>query len=234
MTAILDDRDYSVDAGRRAGGVGRQGELTWVRLRELEKADESTRKWFEQNVGAVLQLSNIQTGRESPTRPRITATLGELKLPLHSYGLGTSQVLPLLVELALALPHEVSKSRFLPRGSTPPKVVVIEEPESHLHPAAQKALAIAIVQFVAKGGKLVLETHSEIILRAIELEVALQHVGREQAVANWVDYRPEGLRGPHTSRVLHFEPEGQLEDDLPPTFDQIVTELVERRLLKGT
>lgn len=222
---IQDDRDYSQDSRRLDRSVGREGEFTWNMLQELEKSRVAS-AWLEKKAREILRIGQIRSDRDSPTQPKVTARIGDLELPLHSYGLGTSQVMPLLVQMAIL------QATDLPTNAGPQPLVIMEEPESHLHPAAQKALAKAMCEFVAAGGRLLVETHSEIILRSVELEIASRTIQAGNCILNWVDFR-----GPHRKDdlflVLEFSEKGSLSGDLPPTFDQVVTELVERRLLKG-
>lgn len=83
---------------------------------------------------------------------------------LPDVGCGVSQVLPVLVELFHA-----------PPGS----IILIEQPELHLHPSAQAALADVMIDAVQarENGKprniqLLIETHSEHFLRRLQRRVA--------------------------------------------------------------
>ncbi len=54
----------------------------------------------------------------------------------------------------------------------PGQMVFIEQPELHLHPMAQLAMGGLIVDAVARGVVVVIETHSHLVLRAIQVAVA--------------------------------------------------------------
>jgi hypothetical protein len=85
-------------------------------------------------------------------------------------GLGVSQVLPVLVALLTA-----------GQGDW----VFIEQPEIHLHPRAQVALAYLLAQTAARGVRVICETHSYLLLRAIQ-EVAVSTNAPKGAVGlNW-------------------------------------------------
>lgn len=228
---LVDDRQYHVDQGTLVG-VGPRGELTWVQLKELERLPKKFRDWFTSNVRSVLDLQNIKTKRDSPTRPKVTARLGNKDIGLHSFGLGTSQALPILVQMAVSLGK---RDRPLEPwgGIVPPAILIIEEPESHLHPRAQRALARALAEYVARGGRILVETHSEIILRSIEAEIASRTVPSTSAVVDWVDARHRRGKKTQTVRTFKFGKDGALAGDLPPSFDRIVPELIEERILRG-
>lgn len=72
-------------------------------------------------------------------------------------GLGLSQVLPLLVAL---------------RAAKRDQLVVIEQPELHLHPKGIYALADVLRAAVQRGVRIVIETHSELLLLGIQTLVA--------------------------------------------------------------
>jgi hypothetical protein len=215
---VADDRNYSVATDRMRSTVGRNGELTWVQLQQ-GFADPESRKRLEKSAKEVLGLSDVLSSREGIMRPRVTLRIGKKAFPLHSFGLGTSQVLPILVQLSIPSTNQGSQ------------LLIVEEPESHLHPAAQKALGIAFADFVLRGGMLIVETHSEIILRAIQLRMVEEPRLVTSCIVNWVD-----MRDPDSSlrtRTLQFDKEGKLQGELPPTLDQVVPELIEDRLLRA-
>lgn len=79
-------------------------------------------------------------------------------------GVGVSQVLPVIVEVFYA-----------PPGST----VIIEQPELHLHPAAQAGLADVLIDAIHaredsedRGIQLIIESHSEHFLRRLQRRIA--------------------------------------------------------------
>ncbi len=72
-------------------------------------------------------------------------------------GFGVSQVLPVLVALLVAKPGQL---------------VYIEQPELHLHPRSQYALAKILAETAKRGVKLVVETHSALLLLQVQTLVA--------------------------------------------------------------
>ena len=72
-------------------------------------------------------------------------------------GFGVSQTLPVIVALHAAAP-----------GQT----VYLEQPEIHLHPRAQVAMARVLAKAIQRGVRLIVETHSSLLLLAIQTLVA--------------------------------------------------------------
>jgi hypothetical protein len=79
------------------------------------------------------------------------------RLDLRQVGVGVSQVLPVLVRCLMA---------------DPGCVVLLEQPELHLHPALEQQLGDFLLHCSRAGRQLVVETHSEHIISRLRLRVA--------------------------------------------------------------
>jgi predicted ATPase len=85
-------------------------------------------------------------------------------------GFGVSQTLPVLVALLAAKEKQY---------------VYIEQPELHLHPRAQHKLAEVIARAVSNGVRVIIETHSAILIRGIQTLVVKGEIPREKVSLNW-------------------------------------------------
>ena len=85
-------------------------------------------------------------------------------------GFGVSQVLPVLVALL---------------ASESGQLVYIEQPELHLHPRAQHALAKILVDAAKRGIRLVIETHSSLLLIQIQTLVARGYIDPKLVGLHW-------------------------------------------------
>lgn len=73
-------------------------------------------------------------------------------------------------------------------------LVAVEEPEIHLHPAAQSRLCTLLCEVASEQGKqLMLTTHSEHIVVAFLTEVAQQHISPEQLAIYHFSESAEGM-----------------------------------------
>ena len=86
-------------------------------------------------------------------------------------GIGVSQVLPVLVAV---------------RASEPGQMVYIEQPELHLHPSAQVALASVLADAAKRGVRVVIETHSSLLLQAVMTLIAEEKLSHEGSDASLV------------------------------------------------
>ena len=106
----------------------------------------------------------LQVGRLSQPEP------AEDLVNIADVGFGVSQVLPVLVALLIA-----------EKG----QLVYIEQPELHLHPRAQYALAKILTETAKRGVKLVVETHSALLLRRVQTLIAEGNLAPDLVNLNW-------------------------------------------------
>lgn len=73
--------------------------------------------------------------------------------------------------------------------------LVVEEPDSHLHPEAQTQLAVRVVEALSDNPEahVLLETHSEVLLTAIQSEVAAGRIAPQDVACYWVEQDAEGV-----------------------------------------
>ena len=106
----------------------------------------------------------LQVGRLSQ------ATSADDLVSIADVGFGVSQALPVLVALLVAKPGQL---------------VYLEQPELHLHPRAQYALAKILAETATRGVKLVVETHSALLLRMVQTLVAQRDLDPDLVKLHW-------------------------------------------------
>lgn len=89
-------------------------------------------------------------------------------------GFDVSQILPVLVALLTAKPG---------------RLLYIEQPELHLHPLAQVKIAELLVEAANRGVRLVVETHSSIILLTIQSLVVEGAIEPKRVALHWFQRR---------------------------------------------
>lgn len=91
--------------------------------------------------------------------------VGGKRTILTDFGLGTNQVLPIIFSLAI---HKTAKDYHFEEYYSS-RTVVIEEPESNLHPALQSKLADLFVDAIKTFNlQIIVETHSEYLIRKLQ------------------------------------------------------------------
>ncbi|MCX7723354.1 MAG: AAA family ATPase [Verrucomicrobiae bacterium] len=128
-------------------------------------------------------------------------------------GFGVSQALPVVVAL-----HAAEKGQ----------VVYLEQPEIHLHPKAQVALAQVLARAVKRGIQVVVETHSHLLLLAIQTLVAEgKQLSPNQVKLHWFVREPGD--GTTTIKSADLDENGTF-GDWPEDFAKTVMELESRFL----
>ena len=116
-------------------------------------------KAFGSSSGLFEEVTPKRLGSEKPSDPfQIQVKGAGPAANLIDVGYGVSQVLPVLVDSVTA-----------PKTA----LVLIQQPEVHLHPRAQAALGSFFVHLAADEGRhLVVETHSDYIIDRVRMDVA--------------------------------------------------------------
>ncbi|WP_162244853.1 AAA family ATPase [Massilia sp. Leaf139] len=135
-------------------------------------------------------------------------------------GFGVSQTLPVLVALLAARKNQL---------------VYVEQPELHLHPRAQYNLGSIIASAVLERGiRVVIETHSSILIRAIQIEVAKQNLPASSVSLNWFTQDNEtGQTEINAAEVDKYGAFGEWPadfDDVTLAVEQLYLDVVEKAM----
>ncbi len=94
------------------------------------------------------------------------------KMDLAGKGMGTAQLMTLILRLGLDI------NLYSSRYSKP--IIIVEEPEQNLHPALQSQLADMFTQLYEDFGfQVIVETHSEYLIRKSQVIVAERYHSKE-------------------------------------------------------
>jgi predicted ATPase len=114
------------------------------------------------------------------------------KVLITDVGFGVSQILPVL-----------TLCYYVPEGST----VLMEQPEIHLHPSVQSGLADVFIDAVkTRGIQIILESHSEHLLKRLQRRIAEEHLSNEDAALYFCDMKA----GVSTLRTLDLDMFGNI------------------------
>ena len=113
-------------------------------------------KWLQ--ALDLVESFDLRTIDENQRLYEARATIGGVESSLADVGFGVSQVLPVVTMLL-----------SVPEGS----IILLEQPELHLHPNAQAALAdFMLYAAEARNLQLIVESHSEHIVRRFQRRIA--------------------------------------------------------------
>ena len=145
----------------------------------------------------------------------------KLKRDLTSVGVGASQILPVIVLCLAAKPGEL---------------VLLEQPELHLHPKPQQILGDFLLGISQTGRQLIVETHSEYLVNRLRLRMVEQDLD-EQPNSLKLLYAKRDDLGATTFDEIRPNKHGLFEggwpdgffDQTPQEAEKIVRAAVERR-----
>jgi len=101
-------------------------------------------------------------------------------------------------------------------------LLLIEEPETNLHPSAQYKLAKMFINAVNEGKNFIITTHSEHFLFGI-----LNSIARREISSNLLNiYYFSKSRGETKVRLLNIDEKGRVKGGLPGFFEEEIEELL--------
>lgn len=163
---------------------------------ERDRLEDEVARWAERVCGVRVRVVI------KPQRQVALETVSDnIRVNVTSDGFGVNQLLHLLTQLSLAGPNST---------------VMIEEPEIHLHPKAQKKLVDEVFIEASKKSQLILTTHSEHILFS-----CLNHICRGDLVPD-SDLRIWAFGGTgsqESPQALKITNDGMVVGDIPGFFD---------------
>lgn len=118
-------------------------------------------------------------------------------------GFGFSQIFPVLVQATVMQPASL---------------LIVEQPELHLHPLAQTQLADVFSQAVKEDKKYLIETHSEHLIRGLQVAISRHRIDSSTGLphdAIKILYIPEQ---PYTPFEIGFNEAGELNCKWPSGF----------------
>ncbi len=146
----------------RPNDVGQRGEFAIHALLAASKAQPDMETWVAswlKKMGLIhsFRLHLLAEGA-TQYKVRIKRQAESKEVLITDMGFGISQILPVLV-----------LCYYCPEGST----LILEQPEIHLHPSVQASLADVFIDAIQKRGiQIILESHSEHLLRRLQRRIA--------------------------------------------------------------
>lgn len=135
--------------------------------------------WFKNALNIQVKVSEIGEG-SGYYQIKIADNSGQTS-NLMDVGYGISQVLPIVTQMSKVTNESLERTEKIKKSknNTPiayPEMYIVEQPELHLHPNAQAELAslfaMSVQRKIDKNKKILIETHSEHIIRKIQLLIA--------------------------------------------------------------
>lgn len=170
-----------------------------LKISEIDRFSANCEEWLNFIIpGTRIQYS---VDIEKNITTLMLQNQGEFHLPVAT-GFGITYVLPIIVQALVASMIENS-------------ILIIENPEAHLHPLSQSRLGKFLALIAVNGVQIILETHSEHIVDGCRIQMA-----REKQCENMKILFFEKQDNNSICKNINIQNNGELEEWPEGFFDQ--------------
>lgn len=157
--------------------------------RQLSLFDEDSRSSTPESLVLLRELmgGNIRAGSEEDMVPTLNYEQSGHRLPIRR----TSSMVADLAPLAM----------WIDRLIRPGDLLIIDEPESHLHPEAIRLVARVLVRLVNEGIRVVCATHSSVLLHELSNCILRERARNTEQASDHVYLEADRLA--HTDIAVH-------------------------------
>ncbi len=220
------ERYYPI-LGEIAKDVGLRGEFVPQLLKMIKEKIQY--KEFNEKINFWLKkfemVSKVIIGKYAKIPELISIICEEyfsgVQTNLYDMGFGTSQVLPIIIE-----------GFFISKNS----VLLIEQPEIHLHPKAQSTLGDLFIEIAAENKILVIETHSEHLIQRIQRRIAEGTISNEDVAFYYIEMSEEGSKIQNLiineDGYIENIPDGFFDEDYKEAYTHLTT-VLEKKVSKN-
>ena len=190
----------------------KEREYIFPRRKEASTLSDALAEWMEYlNVASAVDVDKKNSFGFSVS----IENMEQIKSDIMNVGIGTNQVLPVLISVLLSDPGEI---------------LIFEQPELHLHPYSQSRLADMFVAFCRQGRKMIIETHSEYFLLRLRYHIVKGNCPRESISVNF--FQNEGgtrVINKNISTLGNIEYPKDFKDETQALLDDILDAALERK-----
>ena len=212
--------------GDHPKGIGQYGEKTTSallsgRVRRLP-VDEQIPKWLQRLE--LIDSYDVQpvsdTGGDYEFL--VKQYKGGPEVPLTDVGFGVSQVLPVLI-----------LCYYAPEGS----ILILEQPEAHLHPKVQSELADVLIDVVKNRNiQIILESHSAHLLHRLQRRIAEEQISADDTALYFCQINDgtseiERLKVDEYGNIRNW-PQNFFGDDMGDLVEKTKAEMQRRKVIE--
>ena len=196
---------------RQVGVKGENSSTVLIRDYQSKKIIISDiSEWLRRTMGYSLVVDELASGM---FRILLEDEQGIMS-NIMDVGYGVSQILPILIQVLKESPDD---SDYI-YSHKPNDILIVEQPELHLHPAAQSELADLFVTGALLGNKkMLIETHSEHLIRKLQVLISDPNceLTCDDVAIYYVDKCDDGSAIVNHLKIL---PNGKFEKKWPSGF----------------
>lgn len=158
-----------------------------------QKIDAKANKWMTKWLGAFGLGETISVENIEGVAHKVRISSNNKIVDLVDMGFGSGQILTILLKIYNTINNQSGVKKLFAQVKSISRnygVIIIEEPESNLHPQFQSKMAELIADtYLTFGINFIIETHSEYLIRNLQLLVAekFQNLDREKAIIYYLN-----------------------------------------------
>lgn len=170
-------------------------------------------------------LNYIVNGVEATFTSDLSTQLAQMKIqqPVfdtgfispYNFGFGISYLLPIIVTGLIAVPNTI---------------IIVENPEAHLHPAGQSRIGQFLSQVANTGIQMIVETHSEHVINGIRINALKNNIDPEAICINYFSINAQ--KQSHCVKRIKLSEDMEILEWPEGFFDQEEKDLKELRMIR--
>lgn len=210
LDSRLGNRSASNAAFLMASEINNNKNIRIQQLKHNNAHDYTIRRnvsaWLSYIMGGEVNLTARETEKDKEARFEYSifnkSGLGQQLSPLNM-PFGHSYVLPIILAVLTA-----------PAGS----LILVENPESHLHPGAQLRIGEFLSLAAESGIQIIIETHSDHLMNGIRIACRKGIIDCHHVEMDLIGLDSDGYT--HTRRPVQLNPDGTVKNLVPGFFDE--------------
>jgi predicted ATPase len=185
--------------------------------------EKNSKQWLKLVFTDILKIADdilIESNKDGTYAEIFLIKNGRSK-KLADFGYGLSQLIPIILTVHINVNSVLEDRNMFPEDISIKfsKVLIIEEPETNLHPSLQSKLADLLV-YTAKslGIQFIIETHSEYLIRKLQYLTAKGDITPDFTQIYYFNSPDEISKGERLVKKINILKDGCLSDEFGTGF----------------
>lgn len=181
---------------------------------------ESNTSIFKKQIEAWMNL--IVPGVE--ILPSLFENLNTVSIGIRKQSSGTNYLLPSNIGFGISYVLPIIVSGLIASNES---VLIVENPEAHLHPAGQSKIGYFLAQVAGSGVQVILETHSEHVINGIRIASLQKHKKIDPSKISFNFFSEQEKKSSPLVESININETGELSNWPRGFFDQQERDLAE-------